>query len=119
MAGDLAAATTSLTRALELYRDVGDRHGEAEALNDLGDLLSSSSTVADARSKHESALTTARIINAPLEEARALEGIGNCYLKQGKMDEGSEHLRQALTIYRAIKSPNSGRVETILQDHGH
>ena len=35
--GDYPAAAASLTRALELFRDLGDRHGEAGALINLGE----------------------------------------------------------------------------------
>lgn len=113
---DYQAALISLGQALELYRDLGDPHGETEALNDLGELLSDLSEEPAARAHHESALSTARIINVPLEEARALEGIGRCYLRAGQSGPGTEHLRKALIIYRAIRSPNASRVERVLAE---
>ena len=87
-----------------------------KALNDLGELLSDSSARTDARAYHESALDTARSISSPLEEARALEGIGRCHLKQGEPDKGDIYFRQAVTIYQRIRSPNSQRVEAVLRD---
>ena len=117
LAGDHLAATTTLNQALQLHRDLGDRYGEAEALNDLGELMSDSAAHADARAYHESALRVARSISSSLEEARALEGIGRCHLEQGEPDKGKMYLRQALTIYQRIRSPNSQRVEVVLRDH--
>ena len=113
---DYPSATSSLTQALDLYRDVGDRHGEIEALNDLGDLMLDSFGVAKAHPHHESARTTAKTINVPLEEARALEGLGRCDLAEGHTVQGGKYLRQALAIYQEIGSPNDARVQAILQD---
>jgi hypothetical protein len=40
---DYPAAAASLGQALELFRDIGGRHGQAETLNNLGELLTRSS----------------------------------------------------------------------------
>ena len=38
LTGDYPAATASHARALKLYRDLGNRLGEANALNNMGEL---------------------------------------------------------------------------------
>jgi tetratricopeptide (TPR) repeat protein len=115
LTGDYPAATTSLTRAVTLYRELGDRYGLAEASINLGELLSLSSTRHhDARSHHTEALSIARDINAPFQEARALEGIGRCRIQEGSSGEGAAHLRQALAIYRRLGTPEAHRVEITL-----
>jgi hypothetical protein len=53
----------------------------------------------------------------PLEEARALEGIGHSYLQDGTTDEGAAHLRQALAIYQRIGAPSARRVQETLLQH--
>jgi tetratricopeptide (TPR) repeat protein len=113
---DYVAATASLTQALDLYRDVGDRHGEIEALNDLGELMLDSIRIAEAHHYHESALTAARAINAQLEQARALEGLGRCDLRAGHTEQGGKHLGQAFAIYREIGSPNAARMQAIVRN---
>ena len=57
---------------------------------------------------------TPRDINTPVEEARALEGIGRCHIQEGNPGQGAADLRQALAIYRRIGAPEAQRVETTL-----
>jgi len=59
-----------------LHRRIGDRASEAEALNDLGQVLRAAGDAAEARSQHEQALVLAREIGDRYEEARALDGAG-------------------------------------------
>jgi tetratricopeptide (TPR) repeat protein len=82
LTGDQAAAAT-LTDALQLHRDLGDRNGLAETANNLGDLRSVSSDHQDAYNYYSDALLIAREINAPGQEARALEGIRRCRIQEG------------------------------------
>jgi hypothetical protein len=80
----------------------------------LGELLFLSSANHDALSHHIQALSIAREINAPAQEARALEGIGRCHIRGGNPGQGAVHLRKALAIYRRIGAPQAQRVETTL-----
>lgn len=116
--GDYPAAAASLTQALALFRDIGDRHHQAEALNNLGELLSQSPPRHQARDHHTQALTIARNIGTPMEEARALEGIGQCHLHDGNPGEGTVHLQQALAIYHLIGVPDARRIQESLRRHG-
>ena len=110
------AAESTLTGALELYRDLGHHLGQAEVLNNLGDLHAISDP-ARARADHEKALEIARSIAATLEQARALEGIGNSEILQTRPGYDGEHLRHALRLYRQIGSPHSARVSETLRFH--
>ena len=83
-------------------------------LNSLGELASRTSATGQARDHHSQALAIACKIGTPLEEARALEGIGRSYLQDGLTREGTIHLQQALTIYRRIGAPGAERVEEAL-----
>jgi hypothetical protein len=86
--GDYPAAAASHRQALAQFRDMGIHHGQAEALNRLGDVLSLGPATREARDSHAEALTIARQIGMPLEEARALEGIGNAELREGSHNAG-------------------------------
>ena len=66
LTGDYPAAAASRTQALALYRDIGERGGEAEALNSLGELLRQTSDSHRARDHHAEALAIAREIGDPL-----------------------------------------------------
>jgi tetratricopeptide (TPR) repeat protein/transcriptional regulator with XRE-family HTH domain len=114
---DYLAAEDTLTGALELYRDLGHLLGQAEVLNNLGDMYAVSDP-AQARACHERALEIARGIYAVLEEARALEGIGNSRIMETAAGRGSEYLRRALELYRQIGSPHASRVSETLRFHG-
>jgi hypothetical protein len=104
-------------QALALFRDFGDRLGQAEALNRLGELSSRTSATSRARDQHTRALAIARDISVPLEQAHALEGPGRSHLQDGDHREGLDYLRQALTIYQQIGAPVQ-RVQETLQRHG-
>ncbi len=114
LTGDHQAAAASLIQALELYHDLGDRHGQAEAAINLGELRSVSPAHDDAHGYYAQALSIARDISAPVQEARALEGIGRFHIQEGNLHQGATHLRQALAIYRRIGAPEARRVETTL-----
>ncbi len=115
LAGDTRAAAASQTQALRLCRSLNDQAGEAECHNNMGDLLLTSDP-SHARDSYENALLICRGITAPLEEARALEGIGRCDLYDGNPDLANAQLRKALTIYRQLGAPDTERVEALLSD---
>ena len=77
-----------------------------------------SSDIHQAHDYHSQALTIAREIGAPLEEARALEGIGQCHLQDGNLAEGAAQLRQALAIYQRIGTPAAQRLQETLRQPG-
>jgi tetratricopeptide (TPR) repeat protein len=115
--GDREQAAGNLRRALELYRDVDDRAGQAQALNRLGELLLVSAEAASARTHHGQALEIATSIGAPIDQAHALEGIGRSHLHDGHLDQAAPPLSQALTIYQRLGSWHAPRVEALLRDH--
>jgi tetratricopeptide (TPR) repeat protein/transcriptional regulator with XRE-family HTH domain len=117
LSADYLVAGETMTKALELYRRLGHRLGQAETLNNLGDLHTVSDPVR-ARDYHEQALIIAREITALLEEARALEGIGNSEIQSNNPEHAGLCLRQAQETYLRIGSPHAGRVERTLTFHG-
>jgi tetratricopeptide (TPR) repeat protein/transcriptional regulator with XRE-family HTH domain len=116
LSADYMAAEATQKEALELYHSLGHRLGQAEVLNNLGELLAVSDP-SEARDCHEQALDIARSIRALLEEARALEGIGNCGIHDANAENGRVQLRRALEIYQQIGSPFADRVDRTLRFH--
>ena len=114
---DYLTAEATMTDALELYRDLGHRLGQAEVLNNLGEVYAISNP-AQARTCHEQALEIARSIFAILEEARALEGIGNNEILEARPIRDGDNLHRALELYRRIGSPHADRVSETLRFHG-
>ena len=118
LTGDYPAAAASLTQALGMFRDIGDRDGQAEVLNNLGEVLSRSGDGQQARDHHARALAIAREISVPLEEARALEGLGHCLLRDGNPGAAAAHWQQALAICQRIGAPDARRIQETLRQHG-
>jgi tetratricopeptide (TPR) repeat protein len=60
MTGDYPAAARDLQEALSIYRDIGERGGEVEALNEAGTLSRARGALGEAGSFHQQALDLAR-----------------------------------------------------------
>jgi Tetratricopeptide repeat len=84
-------------------------------LNSLGELASRTSATHQARDYHSQALAIASEIGAPLEQARALQGIGHSHLQDGNPGQAAVHLGQALAIYQRIGAPDAGHVREALR----
>jgi tetratricopeptide (TPR) repeat protein len=119
LTGDYQGAAQLLERALDLHGDLADRAGEAEVLNHRGTLRRLSSEDLDpAVADHRRALDLARAVHAPLEEARALEGVGRCALARGDTVAARAELQQALTMYQRIGAVEAARLAVDLVDLG-
>lgn len=113
LTGGAVRAASDLFEALAIYRDVGSRTGQAEVLNYIGALLLDKGDTA-AADHFGAALGLAREIRNPLEEARALEGIASCRLREDDDSQASGRLREALEIYQRIGAPEAGQVRRLL-----
>ena len=69
------------------------------------------------RERHTQALASASDLGAPLEEARALEGLGQSHLQDASPGQAAVHLRQALAIYQRIGAPAARRVQQTLENY--
>jgi tetratricopeptide (TPR) repeat protein len=118
MTGDHKTAFASLARALDLYYDLDYPFGIAQVLNTTGELLLKFALFSDAHAKHEKARITAIALKCLPEEARALEGIGWCHLRDGNSSDGTQSLREAILIYNKVGSFGAKRVQGLLDDYG-
>jgi tetratricopeptide (TPR) repeat protein len=103
--GRLAEAAEHLRQALVLHRRIGDRASEAEALNDLGQVLHAAGDAAEARTQHDRALALAREIGDRYEQARAHEGIAATFAGGDGPDDGRAHRELALSIFADLAVP--------------
>ena len=111
---DYPAAAAAHERSLELFRELGDPLGEAEALNHYGALLTATGQPGQARACHLSALDLARGVHAALEEALSLEGVGEACLAEDAPAEAGDYLRRALALSRALGVPDADRIQARL-----
>jgi tetratricopeptide (TPR) repeat protein len=116
--GRLADADAALTQALTIYRHIGDRGGEAQALNKAGAVHHDRGDLPKSRQCHEQALNLARQIVMPLEESRALAGMGRCAGMAGDRRTAITHLRDALTIAQRIGAGDAQALAAELADRG-
>ena len=65
LTGDYPAAAASQQQALELFRDLGDRLGQASALNELGIVQQLTGDYPAAAASHQQALELFRDLGEP------------------------------------------------------
>ncbi|MFF7633676.1 tetratricopeptide repeat protein [Kitasatospora sp. NPDC008050] len=114
--GDPVAAAQHLRRALALCGERGDQAGLAEVRNLLGRLLTWTGEHEQAQSEFATALPLARTAGSPLEETRALMGLGTGDLRAGRTTEGLARLCQALALARRLGVPEAAEIEATLAD---
>lgn len=100
--GDHLGSSECLDEALVLYDELGHSLGQAEVLNHKGTLDRISGKLTSAMDYYERARQLALSVGSPLEEGRALEGLGKCQLNRDNDSAGMEALRKALSIFRRI-----------------
>jgi hypothetical protein len=84
-------------------------------LNCLGELSPRTADSRQAREYHVRAPAIARELGTPLEEARALEGIGRSHLGDGHASQGTACPEQALAVCQRIRAPDAQRVQETLR----
>jgi len=60
------------------------------------------------RKRHTQARAIVRDLGTDPEEARVLQGLGQCHLQHGDPGQGAAHPRRALAIYQRIGAPVCG-----------
>jgi tetratricopeptide (TPR) repeat protein len=83
LTSDLASAAATFQQAQAVYRDLGDRAGQADAVNGLGFAQSRTSRFASAIACHQQALELFRDLGHRRGQAEALSGLGSVYSLTG------------------------------------
>jgi tetratricopeptide (TPR) repeat protein len=110
-----ATPPPDLEEALDIYRDIGNRGGEVEALNEAGTLCRVSGDLRQAKWYHQQALALAREIGSSWDEAHALAGLGRFALATGHSAEAKDNLWKALQIFRRIGAVDAADVSAELE----
>lgn len=106
--GRVKAAQAHLAAALDLFRQVGNRQGEAAALQQLAATHLDTGDLTSARALAESALGIARGSREGNVEIDAHNTLGDLYLRQDAAREAVAEYRQALRLATA-RGSGSGR----------
>ncbi len=100
--GDYRQAIDLHTKALAIYRDIGNRGGEGAALTGLGIFRSRLGDYRQAIDLHTKALAIDRDIGNRGGEGAALTNLGNCHSRLGDYRQAIDLYTRALTIARDI-----------------
>jgi tetratricopeptide (TPR) repeat protein len=103
--GDHLAAAASLQWALELFRGLDHRPGQAWTLNDLGVVQQETTDYAAASASLQQALELFRDTGNQLGQATALNNLGQLASRTADPLQASHHYTQALAITRGIDAP--------------
>jgi tetratricopeptide (TPR) repeat protein len=112
--GQPARAADHLRQAVTLFREIGERDGEASALNGLGETASATSHPAEALTHHTAAHAIAAAIGEQLQHARAHAGLGRNHHDLGDLTRADRHYRRALTLYTDLGTPEAEKVRAQL-----
>lgn len=107
----LKAAIETWEEALQLYRQVGDRPGEAETLLGLGLVYNLLGNRQQAIDSYKQAIPVYQAARDKGGEALSLYRIGKINFNLGDYQRSLDYYKQALPIYRAI-ADNSGIART-------
>src|SRR6266508_681209 len=113
--GTLEAKRKSIEKyheALELYRRASERNGEAQTLNNIGEVYWSLGEMQKALEKYNEALPIRRAVGYRSGEAETLTNIGTVYLSLGETQKALEKYNEVLPIWRAI-GDRSGEATTL------
>jgi predicted ATPase/DNA-binding SARP family transcriptional activator len=99
---DRQAARVLYEQALDLYRAVGDRWGEANAMATLGSIAWNLGNVDEARRWHEASLALRQKLGDRRGIANSLMAVGTTALSQGRLAESEEMVRRGCALRQEI-----------------
>jgi DNA-binding SARP family transcriptional activator/Tfp pilus assembly protein PilF len=91
-------------RALAIYRELGDRRGEAHVANNLADAYLQLERPDDALEPLKRALVLQVEVGNRYGEGVTLNNLGEAYLDLGRLDEAIESIQQASSIFAEINT---------------
>ena len=103
-------ALQSWETALRLYRELGDRQGEANSLGNLGLAYDALGEYERAIDFHNQSLTIDRETGDRRGEANSLGNLGNAYGSLGEYERAIVQFREALVLAREVKSRYTERL---------
>jgi tetratricopeptide (TPR) repeat protein len=102
MLSEYQEARARYEQALPIYREIGARLGQANAIKSLGDVHRMLAEYQEARARYEQSLPIYREIGDRLGQANAISSLGDVHLRVSEYGPARERYEQALPIYREI-----------------
>ncbi|MBD1927931.1 tetratricopeptide repeat protein [Trichocoleus sp. FACHB-90] len=104
--GQYQLAIDYYQQSLAIFREIGDRNGEAASLNNLGNAYNSLGQYQLAIDYYQQSLAIKREIGDRNGEAASLIGLGNAYRSLGQYPLAIDYHQQSLAIKREIGDRN-------------
>jgi CHAT domain-containing protein len=111
-AESLRKAIAKWEEALKLYREAGNRRGEAGTLNNIGGVYSDLGEKQKALEYYSQSLPLSRALGDRSGEAGTLNNIGGVYSDLGEKQKALEYYNQSLPLKRAVGN-RSGEAVTL------
>jgi len=99
-AQSLRKAIAKWEEALKLYREAGDRRGEANTLTNIGQVYSDLEEKQKALEYYSQSLPLSRAVGDRKQEATILNSIGSAYSYLGQKQKAREYFSQSLLLHR-------------------
>ena len=99
-AQSLRKAIAKWEEALKLYREAGDRRGEANTLTNIGQVYSDLEEQQKALEYYSQSLPLSRAVGDRKQEATILNSIGSAYSYLGQKQKAREYFSQSLLLHR-------------------
>jgi len=103
---DMNTALQSYAQALELFRTVGDRLGEANVYLALGGIQRAERKLGEARENFRLALVSYQTVGDAYSQARALYRLGDCDADEKKWNDALVAYRRAAQIWNTLGMGN-------------
>lgn len=115
--GDLPAAVRHTGAAIQLYRNIGDEQGHADAVEGLADIRRDAGDTASAAELYAEVLVMRRILDNRRSTALTLVSLGSVLTRLGRPDAALALLREAhesLTLLAHVDPYNEARAAVAL-----
>lgn len=96
------AALQKFRLAVDIFAQIGDKHGQAESMVYSGMIEERLGEKAEAIKTYEVAIPLARASDHKLAEAIALDNIGTIYSDSGEFKKAIEYCERAVPLFRAV-----------------
>jgi serine/threonine protein kinase/tetratricopeptide (TPR) repeat protein len=122
--GMVEEARTHLEAALDLARDIPDRHLEGRALGNLGGMHVTQGQLEEGAVYLKMALEVARAVDDRHLECNVLDTLSMARRGQGRMEEARAHCEMALKVarlagYRRLEGAVLSNLGLVFHDQGH
>ena len=97
-----------------MFRDIGGRTNETDALNCLGEVLTALGQPGQAGAQHRQALTLASEASDRYQQARAHDGLARAYHAAGDTRAARYHWEIALSLYHDLGVPDEKQARAAL-----